>query len=188
MSDAPTNAALGIDVAAPPGVDVCRALLVYDGAAREVVARLKYRNERAALGWLADGMAALLRPPVGAVVTWVPTTGPRRRRRGFDQGALLARAVARRWRVPAVALLHRRGGGAQTGRTRAERSRGVALEPRWSPAGGLGDGPVPVVVVDDVLTTGTTLRCAAMALRSAGATWVGGLVAARTPPDRAGSG
>lgn len=166
----------------PPGVDVCRALLVYDGAGRELVARLKYRNERASLGWLADGMAGLLHPPEGAVVTWVPTVGRRRRRRGFDQAELLARAVARRWQLPAVPLLRRRSGPPQTGRSRAERLGGVGIEARRELPGRARDGPVPVVLVDDVVTTGATLRCGAQALRAAGATWVGAVVAARTPP------
>ena len=164
------------------GVDECRALLEYEGVAREVVARLKYRNERAALGWLADGMAALLRPPRDAVVTWVPTTGRRRRARGFDQAALLARAIARRWRRPVVGLLRRENSVAQTGRSRGERIQGVALRARAPRA-----GQVPVVVVDDVVTTGTTLRCAAAALRATGVPWVAALVAARTPPPRAGA-
>jgi adenine/guanine phosphoribosyltransferase-like PRPP-binding protein len=37
------------------------------------------------------------------------------------------------------------------------------------------------VLVDDVTTTGATLRSAARALRTAGAPWVAGLTAARTP-------
>ena len=158
------------------GLDVGRALVDYVGPARELVARLKYRNDRAALGWLADNMAELLRPPAGVVVTWMPTTGPRRRQRGFDQAELLARAVARRWRVPAVGLLRRHGAVAQTGRSRVERTEGFAVETRRRlPEPGL------VVLVDDVVTTGTTLRCGAAALRGAGAVWIAGLAAARTP-------
>lgn len=158
------------------GLDGCWSLLPYDGAGRELVARLKYRNDRAAIGWLADGMASLLAPPAGAVVTWVPTTRRRRRRRGFDQAALLARAVARRWRVPPVDLLRRDGGLAQTGRSRPERADGVPVEARRPLR-----SPGPVVLVDDVVTTGATLRSGADVLRRAGATWVGALTAARTP-------
>ncbi len=88
-------------LARPAGVDRCAALLDYSGAGRELVARLKYRNARASIGFLAAGMTALVDPATVDVVTWVPTTPARRRQRGFDQAELLARAVARRLGGPA---------------------------------------------------------------------------------------
>ncbi|MGH9213137.1 MAG: hypothetical protein ACRD2C_21065 [Acidimicrobiales bacterium] len=159
-----------------PGIDVCRALLRYDGPAKRLVTDLKYQNDRRALSHLADALAALLDPPPQAVVTWVPTTPTRRRRRGFDQAALLARAVARRWRCPCRNLLERQAGLPQTGRSMADRQRGVGLGVRTR-------RPLrsPVVVVDDVVTTGATVRCGALALRAAGAPWVGAIAIARTP-------
>src|SRR3712207_7831548 len=54
-----------------------------------LVARLKYRNARASLAWLARAMAALVDRRGTDVVTWVPTTPARRRQRGFDQAELL---------------------------------------------------------------------------------------------------
>jgi predicted amidophosphoribosyltransferase len=159
----------------PAALDVCRSLLAYDGEARELVARLKYRNDRAALAWLAGGMATLVEPPTGVVVTWAPTGARRRHRRGFDQAELLAAAVARRWRVPCRRLLGRAPGPAQTGLTLAERREGPSFVPARAHV------PAPVVVVDDVVTTGSTLTAAAWALRAAGVPWVGALTAARTP-------
>ena len=163
----------------PPALDACRSLLAYEGPARELVARLKYRNDRAALAWLADGMAGLVDPPAGAVVTWAPTTTGRRRDRGFDQAELLAAAVARRWGRPWVRLLVRRPGAPQTGRTVADRRLGPAMAATSDAAARLGGRSV--VVVDDVVTTGTTIAAAARVLRSVGAPWVAGLTAARTP-------
>ena len=165
------------DVAAPPGVDVCRCLLDYEGLARHVVSGIKYRNDRRVLPWMAAEMAALLVPPQGCLVTWAPTTAAHRRSRGFDQAELLARAVARRWRVPCRRLLRRPPQPAQTGRSRTQRQHGAVVL-----AARRGQRVIhPVIIIDDVLTTGATLNHAAQALRVAGAPWVGALTAARTP-------
>jgi predicted amidophosphoribosyltransferase len=164
----------------PLGVDRCAALLLYDGAGRELVARLKYRNARSSLRWLGDAMASLVDARAVDIVTWAPTTASRRRARGFDQGELLARAVARHLRRPCRGILRRGPGPAQTGRSAtARRSGGVALATDHVPQG------VRVLVVDDVLTTGSTLASAARVLRAAGAQEVSAVVAARTVLKRA---
>jgi len=144
---------------------------------RELIARLKYRNARAALPALARALARLVDPATVDVVTWVPTTTARRRTRGFDQAELLARAVARRLGVPCRGLLGYRPGPPQTGRPVEARRLGPGLDAR-RPA------PPRVLLVDDVVTTGATAAAAARALRAAGARQVHVLAAARTPPRR----
>ena len=164
----------------PAGLDWWVAAFAYDGAGREVVARVKYRGTRGALPWISRAVAAAVRydgPGTDGihVVTWPPTTTGRIRARGFDPAAVLARLVARELDLPAAPLLQRVGGPAQTGRTRRERHAGPSFACPDVLAG-LG-----VLLVDDVATTGATLAAAAGTLRLAGAEAVMAATAGRTP-------
>jgi predicted amidophosphoribosyltransferase len=151
------------------------AIIAYEGVGRELLARLKYRDARQAVAPLADALAArLVDTALIDTVTWIPTTDRRRRERGFDQAELLARAVARRLGRPCRRLLRRLGDDHQTGRTRSERLGGPRLV-------AVGVPPRNVLLIDDVVTTGATVRAAVEALRSAGAVRVEPWVAAATP-------
>ena len=170
--------------ASPPfGIDAWWAAFAYEGVAREVVARVKYRGARAAIPWLADAVVDACAPTLPAVdvVTWAPTSRERRRRRGFDPAELLARAVARRLRVRCAGLLERGPGPPQTGLDGAARRRGPSYSVRRAirPS---------VLVVDDVATTGATLSAASTALRRGGARMVVAATAARTQPPRTPQG
>ena len=157
------------------GLGAVPALFAYEGAGARVVQALKFRDGRRLVSPLADGLTGLASSPPTAIVTWVPTTAARRRHRGFDQSELLARALARRLEVPCRRLLRRRPGPAQTGRSRSERAGNVALVPARRAH------DLDVVVVDDVCTTGATLRAARAALHAAGTASTQVVVVARTP-------
>jgi len=163
----------------PAGVDRWLAPFAYEGVARELVARVKYRRARATVPWLATCMsrrvvAADAHSGVG-LVTWTPTTMPRRRARGFDHAEAVARAVARELALPVRATLRRRPGPPQTGRPAAARRAGPQFDARR------GALPGRVLLVDDVATTGATITAAAVALRRAGVSSVIAVTAARTP-------
>jgi predicted amidophosphoribosyltransferase len=159
---------------APPPLVSCRSLVAYDDDARRVITGVKNRDRRAAITQLADQLAALAPPVPELLVTWAPTSPARRAARGFDQAELLARAVARRLHRPVRPLLRRPPGAPQAGRSAADRRGG----PRFVALRGC---PSPVLLVDDVVTTGATLSAAAGALLGAGAPVVHGLVVARAP-------
>ncbi|WP_420437079.1 ComF family protein [Candidatus Poriferisocius sp.] len=151
------------------------AAFAYADAGRELLARLKYRNQRSCVGWVASAMAGAL--PSGLVVeavTWAPTSPRRRRRRGFDQAELLARALGRETGLTVVSLLKRVDAAGQTGRSRSQRYCAPVFAPCRSPQSA-------VLVVDDVVTTGATLQAAASALIRAGARHVEAVVAGATP-------
>ena len=102
---------------------------------------------------------------------------------------LLARAkriadeVARRLGGSAEPLLTRRNGPALTGKSAAQRRGGPRLSARRVDRAYPLSGQT-VLVVDDVITTGATLRAAAATLRSQGAHHVFAVAAAYTPPGR----
>ena len=163
-------------------MDRCLALLAFEGPAADLVARIKYRNDRSALPGLGRAMADQVTAAGGAggagavLVTWIPTTAARRRSRGFDHGRLLAGEVARALRLPLRRTLDRAAGPPQTGRTRVERRGGPVLHPVRRLSG-------RVLAVDDVVTTGATASAAAAALRCAGADEVWVLASARRGPQ-----
>lgn len=164
---------VGSGAAAALGLDGLTALCRYGPWSRQAVLAAKNGGR----GDVLRQLGSHLHPPPGLeveVVTWVPASRGGRARRGYDQGQVLARALAHRLDVPARRLLGRRGGGAQTGANRAQRLAGPEVV-------ALGPCPRGVLVVDDVCTTGTSLARSTAQLRQAGAVSVGAAVLALAP-------
>lgn len=156
-----------------------RGFTDYSGVAKQLVASLKFMGNQSAARIMAGRMANLCDAlPAGTLVTHVPATTQHIRERGYDQAALLARHIARLFGAEHAATLARVGRKHQLGSGREERLHQMiaALRVR-SPAKVHGRS---VLLVDDVLTTGASIRVATKCLLRAGASRVDGLVFAQS--------
>ncbi len=150
----------------------------YEGFAQELVRRLKfdraYDASRTIAMSLTDNFAHTI--PSGAIIVPIPTASSRVRGRGYDQSVLIAKAFAKSTGLPYSSLLVRVGQHRQTGNNRVHRLMQLdqvfevkkhELEKR------------PVILIDDVLTTGATVESAADALCKAGYRHVSAMTFAR---------
>lgn len=160
----------------PPFVRAARSVCWIPGrSGASIVHALKYD------GWsrVAEGMAArMARLPwprdvvrERAALVPVPLARVRERERGYNQSALLARALAARWRIPVWndCLLRERATRTQTRLTPDQRRGNVSGAFRAPAAAAARLRGSHVVLVDDVVTTGATLRACATELFHAGA-------------------
>jgi ComF family protein len=140
----------------------------------------KYEGASALASWVAS----LLPLPPGLeegigreyALVPVPLHPARRAWRGFDQALLLARAASERWGVPVVEALARTRDLEPQARLDPERRR-ANMRGAFRVVKPAGVAGRPILLVDDVATTGSTLLEAALALEGAGASWVLSLAA-----------
>jgi ComF family protein len=178
----------------PAALTTVRSAVWLVGGAQQAVHALKYGG----LSRIADDLAlatAPLRPRTDAAMALIPIPlAPKRlRQRGYNQSELLARALARTWRIPVLPdlLIRTRETPTQTALTPGTRLANVAgafalsndqrsmINDR-----SLDIGHWTLIIVDDVFTTGATLAEAARALAQAGARRILGVTFARAAiPD-----
>lgn len=176
-------------IAAPPVFERLRSVAYYEGPARELVRALKFSGRRelaAPMGrWMARAGAELL--GADAVLVPVPLHWTRLIGRRFNQSADLAKAVARASGCRFEPSLLRRGRRTrqQIGLTAEDRRKNVRtafkiLDDDLADLQGRR-----VVLVDDVITTGSTVSACCRTLLRAGAASVDVLTFAHADPSRA---
>ena len=165
--------------AAPPdcGADSVTIVYRYVGAMRHAILCLKYAKQPR-LARVLGTLLAQASWPVWphAVVVPIPGAPQRVAARGYDQALLLAQQVARVRQMPMQTNLTRvRNTTAQAHLSRMQRQHNIKDAFVWQ--GGVA--PATIILVDDICTTGATLREAIAVLRQAGATYIHVAVVAR---------
>lgn len=168
----------------PPSFEMARAPWLYAGLVQEAIRQFKYSRHWRIGRWLAEEMSATARASlpldeVSAVLP-VPLHWLKRRLRGWNPSEELAASVAQSLKKPcrARALRRTRWTTTQTRLGRQARERNVRAAFAARPH---SVRQQTVLLVDDVLTSGSTAEACARALHEAGAGRVFVLTAARTP-------
>ncbi len=162
----------GACLARPPRIVRTRAAVTYDDLSRSLAIRLKYGRKVAIARTMARYMAPLVGEGEDRMLVPVPLHRTRIWGRGFNQSALIANELSRRLGIAAnpVALRRVRRTPPLKGMSPLQRRKTVAgaflVRDKQAIAG------KTIILVDDVLTTGSTAEACARALKRGGATRV----------------
>lgn len=151
-----------------PVHDGVRAAVAYGPVARGVALKLKYGGRLACAETMARAMARLM-PAEADLLVPVPLHRGRIWSRGFNQAALIARALSRRCGVPLGVDALRRTRATPVLRGLGKGGRARAVADAFAPHGTAAIAGKTIVLVDDVYTTGATAAACARALKQAGA-------------------
>ena len=156
-------------LAQPPRIARTRAAVAYGELSRGLAIRLKYGRKVGVAKTMARYMAALVGDGDSRLLVAVPLHRTRLWLRGFNQSALVARELSRRLSIPAdpFALSRTRRTPPLKGMSAPQRRKAVAGA--FKVRGRSAVEGKTVILVDDVLTTGSTAEACARTLKRAGA-------------------
>jgi ComF family protein len=160
-------------IADPPPFDRARSAVIYNAVARRLVSRLKYgdRPELARLGARLMAQAGRELWDSDAVLVPVPLHPSRQFARRYNQSAELARALGRITGLPVdpVLVLRKKATRQQVGLSADARLRNVAGAFVGHPDSLMRLKGRRAIIVDDVITTGATVKAVTRALKAGGA-------------------
>lgn len=165
--------------------DRCVAAMRYEGGADKAVNHLKREDNADYVDTMAEEMATACRERLDAaafdVVTFVPMRKKEVRHRGYNQSELLAKEVASCLGIPCRALLEKSYDTRPQKELNANERVGNVLGV-FDVIDSTAVKEKRVLLIDDVITTGSTLNECAKMLKIHGATTVAALVFAATVP------
>lgn len=158
----------------------CTAPLYYKDSVRESLQKFKFSGRVN----YADVYARLMMDYITAdfdVISWIPVSNKRLRSRGYDQAKLLADCIAKRFGTEPIRLLNKhKHNTAQSKLETAEQKRDNVIGAYTAINIELCKGK-HVLLIDDIITTGSTMSEASKTLLKAGADRVTGVCVARVP-------
>ena len=159
----------GACLARPPRIARTRAAVAYDELSRSLAIRLKYGRKVAIARTMARYMAPLIGEADDRLLVPVPLHRTRLWQRGFNQSVLVARELSRRLGIALdpLALKRTRRTPPLKGMSPLQRRKTVAGAFRVRDKAAVAGKTI--ILVDDVLTTGSTAEACARALKRAGA-------------------
>jgi ComF family protein len=151
------------------------------GALQRLIGDFKFQNMYAAYEPLGELLLQTIdQLPSDTIVVPIPTVASHMRERGYDHTVLLAKYIAKHRNIRMRRLVVRATCTKQRDANRSQRIAQAKVAFRIS---GKIDTTAPYLLIDDVVTTGATIRYAAQTLRDAGAQEVWVAVIARQPLD-----
>lgn len=153
------------------GFGRCAVPLKYEGMARDALLRFKFRGVQSAAEGLGSLLAQCAAEELGGefdTVTWAPVSKKRRKERGYDQAELLARAAAEVWESKSVRLLNKHRDTPPQSGLGAEERRGNVIG-IYEPVDPSRIENARILLIDDIITTGSTLGECVRVLKEAGA-------------------
>lgn len=126
---------------------------------------------------MEDDLPEVTRSNVDLLIP-VPVSSEKMRSRGYNQSELLAKHISNQLNLPLdTTTLHRTHEALPQAKTASIEERAENVKHAFAVTGEFSGKRV--LLIDDVMTTGSTLNACSEALKSAGAAWVGALVLAR---------
>jgi len=150
-----------------PDIKAVYTVTDYRGEAKKLLWMLKSSGARAAAIIIARAIASTLPISGDYIIVPIPTATSRVRSRGYDQAKLIARELAKQTGLDYLDCLVRQGQTHQVGSDRATRI--IQLASAFRLKSGVEIKDASILLVDDVMTTGSTIMSVANLLKLRGA-------------------
>ncbi len=161
----------------------CVSALYYEGAVKEAIRRYKFAAAQAYAPAFGELVAERIYEELDGkydLMTWAPLAPDRLRERGYDQSRLIAENAAARLRRGLVPTLKKRRGVSPQSLSGDEAGRRANITGAYRAADPASVAGKRVLIIDDIVTTGSTLSECAKTLLRAGAEEVMCATLART--------